>query len=1183
MEEENKTKTIAKKLLKPTVKILLIIALIIGLVLGLIPIMYIVLKDDFERLSSENNTYEAVIDSNGQVSYVKTDEEGNQTPVTQEEMIESFQEVLKEYITGEDSEFKEKVQYLIDAEAVTKMPYIDQVDGNVENTENEGEEGKEPLIGQIKFYRFNSEKDVDEAYETNSENKKTIKEEYRITYVAPDEFKTQMQNYENGGNEEVFKHFTMDDEGNVVIADGRKEVRKITTGNDTYAADPGLSLEIVKENSGEEGYTGNYKQGYSFVKYTTNERKIDYLSLVEQYVMPTNFLYSLLVQTKDYDFVRAIAELAYQNEIAVGIYENESQSNITEDYTYNMRLDLNVDTDLDINKVNTEEPDAPKITGDDIKNKDEYKSVSLECRLYTENGNATHKVFYVRGGESGKSKKNEFYIKSVNDKGQATGLTNKEDASQFIVTFEQTITARSTPTVGVTIADTWIARWEATYYKEDVDPTGSSSETNREDTLVQEYLNAYEAFTGDAGNNIKAQLEEHGKNIKNKAIDVIVKNTDFSVSVDAKQITEGDITYAERISILKNLYKNCSDCKNRIDRWWNRKNNGGNIELQSFNYSESDAQITQLSIAKINTSTPDFSQVYSEIMNGSALPTVRSCFNEKLKEKVNQKNQELESEAQKEEEKKKTEREENFRKKLEEQIEYNSTINGKKYYVDIINKYSSSRTATTYKREETIETSEIGEKFSEVFNRSEFYDARQAIIKRDEWLWEYIQMNEDTAKLENIIKYLLNVATNSNQFGEFTEEEINDLLHMFEPKELTNKAKNSYLTTFAEWLKSYENNALRLYVNGESQDYNSVSEYITVDEASGEIYGKCYYTSFDGCWNYTYGIMVCNSEGNLNNEAYFEERGYDLKSLVNEAKSGGEGKVPIEVLDEIYLQIISDKKNALQERIEKQPVDTEDPEGEKITMETWQYYALTSVCYQWGNCGQYISGENNIARLYQKYYVEEEKPEDFRNNAICQSGGGTVHFFNNIYHDRQEATWIMFTEGRFILSDGTEIYASKVGEVAEFAKQFVGKLAYDVRTDDDPEEGLFAYVCSTGDKFWTDHWCVMFVTYCFDKCGYLDAIGGDAYVGCSEIINSAKMAGLYQGPDYIPKAGDIAVINDGGHTVLVTGCDGTIVKTIGGNEGYGSGGATGPTNSWVQEGSFSVGDSGITGYLVPEE
>lgn len=961
MEEENKTKTIAKKLLKPTLKMLLIIALIIGLVLGLIPLMYIVLKDDFERLSSENNTYEAVIDSNGQVSYVKTDEEGNQTPVTQEEMIESFSDILKDYIDGEDDSFKEKVQYLIDAEAVTKMPYIDQVDGNVENTENEGEESKEPLIGQIKFYRFNSEKDVDEAYETNSENKKTIKEEYRITYVAPDEFKTQMQNYENGGNEEVFKHFTMDDEGNVVIADGRKEERKITTGNDKYAADPGLSLEIVKENSGEEGYTGNYKQGYSFVKYTTNERKIDYLSLVEQYVMPTNFLYSLLVQTKDYDFVRAIAELAYQNEIAVGIYENESQSNMTEDYIYNMRLDLNAITTLNISKVNTEEPDAPEITENDIKNKDEYKSVSLECKLDTENGKAMHKVFYVSGGERGTSTKNVFYIKSVNDKGQATGLTNKEDASQFIVTFEQTITARSTPTVGVTIADTWIARWEATYYKEDVEPTGSSSETNREDTLVQEYLDAYEAFTGDAGNNIKAQLEEHGEKLKNKAIDVIVKNTDFSVSVDAKQITEGDITYAERISILKNLYINCSDCKTKINGWWNRKNNGGNIELQSFNYSESDAQITQLSIAKINTSTPDFSQVYSEIMNGSALPKVRSHFNEKLKEKVNQKNQELESEAQKEEEKKKTEREENFRKKLEEQIEYNSTINGKKYYVDIINKYSSSRTATTYKREETIETSEIGEKFSEVFNRSEFYDARQAIIKRDEWLWEYIQMNEDTAKLENIIKYLLNVATNSNQFGEFTEEEINDLLHMFEPKEDMSMTLESGIELLQRYIRKFENEDVYNYIYGNSSNYtDDVSLFINEEKTN-------YYVRTDGVDHPTVGFGIDLFNGGFTDEALgsityaeylIKYHGYTNEQLKN---VNGSTEISTEIIDELEILTIREKLSDIRNMNAQ----------ENLQLEKYQIYALVSFSYNTGKQYKY-GGYENFINLYMENWDKEK-------------------------------------------------------------------------------------------------------------------------------------------------------------------------------------------------------------------
>ncbi len=52
-----------------------------------------------------------------------------------------------------------------------------------------------------------------------------------------------------------------------------------------------------------------------------------------------------------------------------------------------------------------------------------------------------------------------------------------------------------------------------------------------------------------------------------------------------------------------------------------------------------------------------------------------------------------------------------------------------------------------------------------------------------------------------------------------------------------------------EMLKSFENNALREYMNGGNISYSSVSEYVTQDRKQY----KMYYTSFDGCLNFSYG------------------------------------------------------------------------------------------------------------------------------------------------------------------------------------------------------------------------------------------------------------------------------------------------------------------------------------------
>ena len=113
-----------------------------------------------------------------------------------------------------------------------------------------------------------------------------------------DVFEEQLENYKSSGDREVFKHFTMDDDGNVVVAYGSVETRSITTD------DHDLTLELVQQNSGESSYTGNYQDGFGMIRYTASTRKIKYLSLVQQYVMPMNLFYSFLIQTGDIEFVK---------------------------------------------------------------------------------------------------------------------------------------------------------------------------------------------------------------------------------------------------------------------------------------------------------------------------------------------------------------------------------------------------------------------------------------------------------------------------------------------------------------------------------------------------------------------------------------------------------------------------------------------------------------------------------------------------------------------------------------------------------------------------------------------------------------------------------------------------------------------------------------------------------------
>ena len=432
-----------------------------------------------------------------------------------------------------------------------------------------------------------------------------------------------------------------------------------------------------------------------------------------------------------------------------------------------------------------------------------------------------------------------------------------------------------------------------------------------------------------------------------------------------------------------------------------------------------------------------------------------------------------------------------------------------------------------------------------------------------EMLFYLLQKDADLQNMETIMRYALYLYS-GRDFG-VTELDGS----IFEIREFTSTGM-SVDNALAEFLKSYENEALRTYVNGSSSNYSAVSNYVSQDKTKY----RMYYTSFDGCLNFSYGIMVRNSDGVLNNASYFSAEGIDLQSLINQYNSGQDVYVDVEIIDRIFLNILNDKKNALKETIAKHGV----------TMESHQIDALVSVAYQYGNCGQYISGSDNIAELYKTYYQAGDT-NGFRNRAQAQTeNGGRANFFiGSNYAERKEATWTLFNEGRYILSDGTEIRSSAA--VVEFALQFVGEGPSRF-TGYNPTNGV--------PDIWTGgEWCAMFVSYCFNECGLIPDILPTPYAGCGLIYDLYNQGnsrvkivgnrGVFAGvpkDNYTPSPGDIIFFNWGNanvasHTGIVVSCDGTNVYTIEGNTGNGSS----YTSRVVSQSNYSLNSPVIVGYI----
>ena len=297
---------------------------------------------------------------------------------------------------------------------------------------------------------------------------------------------------------------------------------------------------------------------------------------------------------------------------------------------------------------------------------------------------------------------------------------------------------------------------------------------------------------------------------------------------------------------------------------------------------------------------------------------------------------------------------------------------------------------------------------------------------------------------------------------------------------------------------------------------------------------------------------------------------------MNQYDSGQDVYVDAEIIDRIYLKIINDRRNSLKEIFA----------DKGVSMKSHQIDALVSVSYQYGNCGQYISGDDNIANLYKNYY-EKGQVDEFKNRAQAQTGDGerAYIFVGSAYSERKEKIWILFNEGRYILKDGTEIKSGST--LVDFALQFVGE-DHSRFTSYNPSNGV-ADIWSGAD------WCAMFVSYCYNECGLIPDSLPRPFAGRGEIYNLYKEGnskvkivgniGVFAGVEkdnYIPSPGDIIFFNWGdarvaSHTGIVVDCDGSTVYTVEGNTSDGP--FYGWTSSKVLEKYYPLDSVSIVGYI----
>lgn len=223
----------------------------------------------------------AKIDENG-IYFEKEDASGKAERATVEDLWKSIINSgtdLDKYLDN-----YEQFEKLIDAEVITQFPHIGVGDGK--------------LDGSIKFQRHFSDN-----------NEKTL------SYISSGTF----DKYINSGDEKVLNYFTLDSDGNAIIAVKNEQKESLST--DDPSCNP-------------SDYSSNLGSSYSYEKVSIDKQSpINYKMYVQQYTMPFQFLWSLLIIGQDKDFVLELADLVANSDIVISIYDNETRVDSTDVYT----------------------------------------------------------------------------------------------------------------------------------------------------------------------------------------------------------------------------------------------------------------------------------------------------------------------------------------------------------------------------------------------------------------------------------------------------------------------------------------------------------------------------------------------------------------------------------------------------------------------------------------------------------------------------------------------------------------------------------------------------------------------------------------------------------------------------------------------------------------------------------
>lgn len=550
-------------------------------------------------------------------------------------------------------------------------------------------------------------------------------QKYEMIYVNEEDFDKMIDDFKTTQDKSIFKYFTINRYGEIVVATWKDVNTTITTD------DPDVKEEIT--NTFVETEPGVYSSG----KYTISKTKLVHVEkLTEKYAMPFNLLWAFLIHTEDYLFVSELAALAYNTKISVGIYDDKITRVQTNTETYNKSIQFTENASL-------------LYSGMDMSIwNNAANSIISKCIGAIEENKTSHTAHFAGLNTNTKTSNDgelyKYFISDMNEEAVIQTIS-KDEGHLYKRNTVTTTKSANNPAIGAFYVNNWVAEWDAKYIME-LDGSSATSTSGAKTDEKYESLSVdkiSETLLDEKAGTIGMEISPHAQKLKQEAIAKMLKATEYRYKAEK----QADLQPAE----LKFHINNCLLCQKYINQTQGKT-------LEEIKEEERlDVFITQLILSKNYEGTDAAATGRKKIYS--------HAYNQAQQQKEN------EAEAKRMA----------YENTLKTSIKYTQWPTAEKANVNINYSIATSKNPYKCNKDET-EIENEGIKFKEIINKQMYNSAKESILKNTEWFWDYIRSAEDTRQLEDALRLIFNIAFNTNQFGNFSDEEIEAIFDAFEPE-----------------------------------------------------------------------------------------------------------------------------------------------------------------------------------------------------------------------------------------------------------------------------------------------------------------------------------------------------------------------------------------------------------------